>query len=153
MEPVARADALAGGVDHGAHGVQERLARALVVQRREAAREHGEVAVGRDAADPEHLGHAAADALDARGRQHREHPVGARERGGAQQQVDLAAEAAAGDQHEPVAALGELVGELHRDAAAERVADDGHVVVAERGKEVADAAGVGAERVVAAGRG
>ena len=75
------------------------------------------------------------------------------QRGGAQQQVDLVAEPAAGDEPEPLAALGELVGELHRDAAAERVADDRDVVVAERGQEVADAAGVGAERVVAAGRG
>ena len=45
-------------------------ARALAVQRGEAAGEHGEVAVGRDAPEPERLGHAAADALDARRGQH-----------------------------------------------------------------------------------
>ena len=60
------------------------------------------------------------------------------------------AETAAGDEHEPLAALGELVGELHRDAAAERVPDDRDAVVAERGQQVADAAGVRAERVVTA---
>jgi hypothetical protein len=42
----------------------------------------------------------------------------------AQQQVDLAAEPAARRQHEPLGALRELVGQLHRDAAAERVPDD-----------------------------
>ena len=70
--------------------------------------------------------------------------------GGAQEQVDLLAEAAAGDQPETLAALGELVGELHRDPAAERVADDRHVLVAESGQQVAHAARVGAERVVPA---
>ena len=73
-----------------------------------------------------------------------------RQRGGAQQQVDLAAEAAAVDQDEPLAALGELVGELHRDAAAERVPDERRALVAERDQQVAHAARVGAERVVAA---
>ena len=47
-------------------------------------------------------------------------------------------------------ALGELVGELHRHAAAEGVARDAHAVVAEGGDEVAQPAGVRAERVVAA---
>ena len=69
---------------------------------------------------------------------------------GAQHRVHLAAEAAAGDEHEALAALGELVGELHRDPAAERVADDRRAVVAERDHRVADGARVGAERVVAA---
>ena len=64
--------------------------------------------------------------------------------------LHLAPEAAARDQHEPLAALRELVGHLHRHAAAERVADDRAAVVAERAEEVANAAGVGAERVVAA---
>ena len=64
--------------------------------------------------------------------------------------MHLAAEAAAGDQDEALAALGELVGELHRDAAAERVADDRRAVVAERDHRVADGARVCAERVVAA---
>ena len=84
--------------------------------------------------------------------QHRQDPVGAGQRRGAQQQVDLAAEPAAGDQHEPLAALRELVGELHRDPAAERVPDDRHAVVVERAQQVADAAGVRAERVVTARR-
>ena len=67
--------------------------------------------------------------------------------------MHLAAEPAAGDEHEAVRALGELVGELHRDAAAERVPDDGHVLVAERRDDVARRAGVRAQRVVAARRG
>ena len=38
--------------------------------------------------------------------------------------MDLLAQTAAGHQHQPLAPLRELVGELHGDAAAERVADD-----------------------------
>ena len=64
--------------------------------------------------------------------------------------MHLAAEAAAGDEHEALDALGELVGELHRDAAAERVADDRRALVPERDEQVAHAAGERAERVVAA---
>ena len=56
----------------------------------------------------------------------------------------LAAEAAAVHEHEPLAALGELVGELHHDAAAERVPDERRALVAERDHQVADAARVGA---------
>ena len=43
-EPVVRAHALATGLDHRAHRVQERLARARVVERGEAAREDSDVA-------------------------------------------------------------------------------------------------------------
>ena len=64
--------------------------------------------------------------------------------------MHLAPEAAAGDEREALAALRELVGELHRDAAAERVADDGRLLVAEGEADVAQAAGERAERVVAA---
>ena len=64
--------------------------------------------------------------------------------------MHLAPEAAAVDQHQALAALGELVGELHRDPAAQRVADDRRALVAESDHRVADGARVGAERVVAA---
>jgi hypothetical protein len=64
--------------------------------------------------------------------------------------MNLSPETAAVDQHEALAALGELVGELHRDPATERVADDRRALVAERDHDVADPARVGAERVVAA---
>ena len=126
----------------------------LLSRLREALGEHGEVALGvrcgrvlSSEATPR-----PAVLRPARG-EHGQDPVGAGEGGGAQQQVDLLAQAAAGDEPEPLAALGELVGELHRHAAAERVADDRDAVVAERGQQVAGAAGVGAERVVAARRG
>ena len=80
----------------------------------------------------------------------RDEEVGAGQRGGAQDRADLGAEPAAGDEHQPLDHLRELVGELHRDPAAERVADDGRPLVAERQQQVAQAAGEGAERVVAA---
>ena len=79
-----------------------------------------------------------------------QHELGAGQRRRPQQDADLAPEAAAADEREALGALGELVGELHRDAAAERVARDADAVVAEGGDEVAQPAGVGAERVVAA---
>ncbi len=56
-------------------------------------------------------------------------------------------------EHEALDSLGELVEELHGDAAAKRVPDDRRAVYADRGEQVADAGGVGTERVVAARRG
>jgi hypothetical protein len=56
--------------------------------------------------------------------------------------VDLAAQAAAGDEHQPLAAFRELVGELHRDAPAERVPDDRGAPDVQRGQQVTHAAGV-----------
>ena len=57
--------------------------------------------------------------------------VEARGGDGADRRRHLGAEAAGRDQHEPLGALGELVGELHRHAAAEAVPDHGHPVDAE----------------------
>ena len=65
----------------------------------------------------------------------------------------LLAEAAAADEHEALAQLGVLVGELHRDAASQRLADDGGVLDTEDGEQVAQSAGERAERVVAQGFG
>ena len=101
--------------------------------------------------------HALAGALDrladpAIG--HEPDPGGrAREGRAAEHRAHLVTEAAAGDQRQPLDPLGELVEELHRDPAAEGVADDGGAVDADRRQQVADAARVGAERVVASHRG
>ena len=128
----------------------ERRAGVGVAERRVAARDLGQVGAGLEPSAREQ----PADSLADRERRGRGRAAAARARSRAasraQQRVDLAAEAAAGDEHEALAALGELVGELHRDPAAERVADDGRAVVPEREHQVAHAAGVGAERVVAA---
>ncbi len=59
-------------------------------------------------------------------------------------------EAPAGDQHESLGALGELVEELHRHAASEGVPDDARALDADHGEQVPDAGRMGAERVVAA---
>ena len=109
--------------------------------------------LGCEADAAEQTADPAAEADQPAGGQRGEHVVGAGQRRGAQQQVDLAAEPAAGDQHQALGALGEQVGELHRDPAAERVPDDRHALVAERVRDVARPAGVRAERVVAARRG
>ena len=118
----------------------------------QGARDRLQVDAGADAAlaqarpaVPQPAEHARVD----RERQQRRHP---RQRGRAQQRADLLAEAAARDQRQPLHALGELVEELHRHAAAERVPDDRRAIDPDRGEQVADAGGVGAERVVAARR-
>ena len=78
-----------------------------------------------------------------------EHLLGAGQGGGAQDEVDLPAEAAARDEDEAVHPVGEEVVELHRDAAAERVPDEGDPLDAEVVEQVAQGRGVRAERVVA----
>ena len=64
-------------------------------------------------------------------------------------EADVRAQAAAGHQHESIAPFRELVGELQSDAASPGMTHDGHRLVAERVEEVAQEAGVGAERIVA----
>ena len=73
-----------------------------------------------------------------------------RARGRAQQRVHLARDAARADQHQPLAALGVLIGELHRHAAAQRVADHRHAIDAEHAQQIAHGVGVGGDRVVGA---
>ena len=131
-------------------GVHERAPRVRVAERVQALGQPAHVGVRPQAEAPEQLaGGAPGRARDAT-EQQRQHELGARQRGGPQREADLLAQAAAVDEHEPLQALGELVGELHRDAAAERMADDGRRRDPEHRQEVAHPAGVGAERVVAA---
>ena len=147
-----RADALAARLDDRAHGVQERLARAGVVERREAAREHLDVAAGREPRAPQQPAAPRPTPSSAARGEHGRTQSAPGSAAARSSRWTSRPEAAAGDEHEALAALGELVGELHRDAAAERVADDRRALVAERGQQVAHAAGVRAERVVAARR-
>ena len=114
---------------------------------RRARRSRGPARRCRRRLEPERAPSSAADGRGPRRASRRDVSSGStssapRQRGRAQQQVDLAAEAAAGDEHEALAALGELVGKLHRDPAAERVPDERRALVAERDQQVADAAGV-----------
>jgi hypothetical protein len=64
--------------------------------------------------------------------------------------MDFVADAAGADEHEPLAALWELVGELHGDAAAEGVPDDGDAVDVEHAQQVTHCVAVCADRVVCA---
>ena len=82
--------------------------------------------------------------------QQRKHELGARKAGRPQQRGDLATQAAAAHEHQPLAVLGELVGELHRHAAAERVPDERRPLMAEGDQQIADPVRVRAQRVVAA---
>ena len=150
VEAVGGTDALAARVEHRPHRVQERLARLGVAQRGVAARHLREVGPGPEARSGEQLPHGASDAEDARVRDQRQHDLRAGQRGRAKEQMHLAPDPAARDEHEPLREGRVLVGELHRDPAAQRVADHGGAAVAEGHQEVAHRSGVGAERVVAA---
>jgi hypothetical protein len=142
-------DALAPSSDHRAQRVQESVACVPSLQLSQRADRGTKVACPRRPSSLQTLGGPCQ-----RGERHAAGPerrqrLGTRERGQAKRPADLAAQAAARDQHEPLAALGELVEELHRDAAAERVADDRCAVHADRCQDVAYPARVGSQRVVA----
>jgi len=64
---------------------------------------------------------------------------------------DLPAQPTAAHQDQALAALRELIRELHGHAAPERLADDGGPLVPERVQQVAQRVGMGAERVLVTG--
>jgi len=82
----------------------------------------------------------------------REQQRGPGQRRGSQHGAHLVSQAATGDQHQALDALGELVEELHRHAAAERVPDDRRAVHTDGREQVADARRMRAQGVVAAWR-
>ena len=140
-------------VDHRPDGVDERHPAAGLRQAGVAAPHlatggaHAEAPSAEPAVDGvEHAVHLAAE-------QHRHHELAAGEADGSQERVDLLAQTAAGHEHQALAPLGELVGQLQGDAAAEGVAHEGGPLDAERHHQVPQAAGVGAEGVVAPGLG
>ena len=150
VEAVEGGDALALGADHRAQGREEGLA---ARRRRRARRSRGRPrrrrrwAAGRPSPRPRPSTEPTWLPTPAVGG---DEEIGAGQRRGAQDRAHLGPEAAAGDQHQALDHLRELVGELHRDAAAERVADQGRALVAEGEQQVAQAGGEAAERVVAA---
>ena len=75
--------------------------------------------------------------------------IRARECRRAQDRAHLGTEPAAGDEHQPLGDLGELVGELHRDSAAERVPDERRALVSERDQQIAQSSRERPDRVVA----
>ena len=64
--------------------------------------------------------------------------------------MHFGAHATAAHEHEPLTALGILIGELHRDAAAERVPDHGHAIDAEHAQQIAHSVRVAGDRIVRA---
>ena len=89
-----------------------------------------------------------ADASPSRHAEPGQYHFGSRKRRRSEQRVELATEAAARHEDEALAALGELVRELHRDPAAQRVPDDRSARLAERAEQVAHRVRVGPERIV-----
>ena len=149
LQPVVRADSLSVDADDGPEGGEERRPAERIGERRVAA---ADLLGGRSRAEadsPSPLDDGASGIGQGRSTEEPEHLFGAGKGEGPQQQVHLAAEAAAADQHEALAELGELVGELHGHTAAERVADERRALVPEDEQQVAEQGRVGAQRIVA----
>src|SRR5436190_22359463 len=119
VEPVARADPLAGGAGDRADGPDEGGPSVAVGQPGDAVHDLALLAALADA-DRRQGG------LDRAGRlaDQTEDELGARQRRRADERADLPPESSARDEHHPADLLRELVGELHDDAAAERVTDE-----------------------------
>ena len=154
VEAIERAHALAARADDGAQRVEEGQARLAVAEVGHAAPHLGHVVARAQADAREHAADLGPQPAGGAGDE-RQHPLRAGQRGRAQQRADAVAQAAARDEDEALAQLGVLIGELHRHAAAQRVPDDRRALDADQLQQVADAAGEGAQRVVAArlGRG
>ena len=125
VESVVGVDALAAVVDDGADGVDERATVSGFGEAGVAAGGLDEAGGAGDAEAPAPLGELRAGGDEVAVGDERQHELGAGQRGGAEGQVDVGSEPAAGDEDEAGASLRVLVGELHGDAATERVADDG----------------------------
>ena len=150
VEAVAGVDALAQRIHDRAQRVHERRPGLRILERGMAARQFCEIGAGVDSQPPEQPPDRAAGVQHAGTGQHRQHDLRQRQRGRAQQQAQVPAQAAAVHQHQALAALRELVGQLHRDPATQRVAHEGRALMAERHHQVPHAAGMGAQRVVTA---
>ena len=100
VEPVGRAHALPGEVDHRAVRVQERTTRFGVAQGGVAANHLGQVVPELQPEASEHLPERFAHHVHARVGDERQHEFGAWQRGGPQQRVNLWAQAPAVDEHE-----------------------------------------------------
>ena len=143
VEAVGGVHPLAQRVHDRPQRVHERRARLGVLERGVAAGQLGHVRAGVEPEPPEEAADVAAHVEQTCARQQRQHDLGERQRGGAQQKVQLAAQPAAVHEHQTLAALGELVGKLHHDPAAERVPHERRALVAEGHHQVANAARVG----------
>ena len=101
-------------------------------------------------ADPgKEVPHLEAGVVERRGEEQWQYELGAGKGGGTKDRVDLAADAAAVDQHQPGDEIRKLVRELHGDPATERVPDHRDLGNFEGDEQVAHPAGVGTERVIA----
>ena len=101
-------------------------------------------------ADPgEKVADLEAGVVQGRGEKQWQHQFGARQSGRPEGGVDLAADPAGVDQHQPGHAIRELIPELHRDATPEGMTDHRSLGHVERDQQVAHPARVGAKRIIA----
>ena len=147
VEPIEGADVLAVRLDHGPHRAHERLA-VLGSGQRAVGAQHLTKPRRLKPAAPQEPAHVADPIGDPPREQDGHHLLGERQGKDAEQPAHLAAETATADEHQSVAQLRVLVGELHRHPTAEGVTDHGRARNIERGEQVPQPAGVGAQRVV-----
>ena len=140
VQAIARIDALTPEVHYRPQRVQECGAAFTIGESRKAATDLAQVRCNAQADAPQSRHARTAKRRDRPDRQ-RDREVRAGERRGSQQEVDVRPEAAGRDEHEPLGALGEHVGELHRHATSQRVPHERRPLVAQRDEQVAQHAG------------
>ena len=148
VEAVDGADGLPTGLDHAPHRAHERLA-VLGTGQGRIGPPHLADKWCSQAAIVEKPANCRPEACDGTGKEQRHELFGSGEAAQPKDPADLPTESAGTDEHESVAQIGVLIGELHGDATAEALPDDRCAVDAENGHEVAQTARHGAQRVVA----
>jgi len=148
LQPVVGADALAADADHGTERPKKSRPAVRIGQRVVAAADLLGGGSRAEADTPSPLDDGAARLGHRRATEEPEHVLRAGKGEGPQQQVHLPPETAAPNQHEALAELRELVGELHGHAAAERVSDDRGALVPEDDEHIPEERRVRAQRIV-----
>ena len=121
MQPVDRTDRLAAVVHHRAQRAQERLPGLAIRQRRVGAPYLGAVGRRVDSGRREPRPQRVGDVQHRPRRDHRQHQLHPGRRQHPQRQTQVGPQPTAADQHQPLAVVAMLIGELHGHTATERV--------------------------------
>jgi ketosteroid isomerase-like protein len=148
IESVIGAYALTSEVDQASHGLEERPASLGFLERDERAPHLTEIRA-RTEPDPSQGLHQRGDAAVEPNAEPREHHIGAVQRSSPEDRMDLAAQATARDEDEPLGAVWKLVAELQGHAAAERVPDNRSSVFVEGLEQIANQIRVSTKGIVA----
>src|SRR5258707_1716210 len=148
IQPVVGAYALASEIDEAAHRLEECPASLGFLERDKAAPSLAQIDAGAEA-EVSHRLHQRADAAGTPDAEPWDNDVGTVQRGSTEDGMDLATQATARHEDEPLGALRELIAELQRHTAAERVPDNRTSILAEGVEQIAKQIRVRAEGIVA----